>query len=135
MARGLAMGGHKFYILLGLFTFIFIAYLWLAPKLVKKPAGTPPRSGSNEEASQVTRAASGAAPEPVGAPGTTPPAAAAGAGGGGLMTSPISAVGSSNAIGGPLPYNVGGQTSASSVGRVGGYAARIFPGVHKIAYQ
>lgn len=147
--KGLGGGeSNKFYSRVGLFALIFIAYLWVAPKLIKKPAGTPPRSGSNEEMQQANRTASGMAPEPVGAPGTAPsppiaapPAVGAATGAPSLMGggggSPL---GSSNV----LPVGAGAigqaQQTSSIVGKIGpgslagAYSARVFP-MAKISYQ
>lgn len=58
-------GDNSFYIMVGTFTIVFLAYLWVGPKLIKKPAGTPPRSGSNEEQKQATRVVNGMPPQPV----------------------------------------------------------------------
>lgn len=135
-------GGNKYYVEIGIFTLLFVVYLWIAPKLIKKPAGTPPRSGSNEETQQANRTASGMTPEPVGAPGTAPnpPIAApsGSAGGGSGLGGGLSVVGSGNTLGGPLPATTGGQSSSYGVGRIGGYRARAmaaFPYVGKISYQ
>ena len=58
-------GDNSFYIMIGTFTIVFLAYLWIGPKLIKKPSGTPPRSGSNEEQKQATRVVNGMPPQPV----------------------------------------------------------------------
>ena len=60
----LNFGSTNFYVMIGSFAIIFMVYLWLAPKLVKKPAGTPPRSGSNEEKKQVAKSIAGIPPQP-----------------------------------------------------------------------
>lgn len=59
------MKGNNFYIWIGSFALILMLWLWVGPKLVKKPAGTPPRSGSNEEKKELMRAAGGMPPQPV----------------------------------------------------------------------
>lgn len=140
--------GNKFYVDLGIFTLFFIAYLWIAPKLIKKPAGTPPRSGSNEETQQANRTAQGQAPEAVGAPGTapTPPNQS------GIHVSPMGS-GTSSGISMPAGSNTLGNvplssTSTASMGTGnspsisvplgGAYRARAsaFPGLlSKISYQ
>jgi hypothetical protein len=59
------MKGNNFYIWIGSFALILMLWLWVGPKLVKKPAGTPPRAGSNEEKKEMMRAAGGIPPQPV----------------------------------------------------------------------
>jgi len=142
--RGIGGGGsNQFYIRVGMFALIFIAYLWVAPKLIKKPAGTPPRSGSNEEMQQANRTASGMAPEPVGAAGTAPSppiAAPAALGATGAAPSISAPLGSSNIL--PVGGGALGQAQqiSSIVGKVGpgslagAYSARVFP-TAKISYQ
>lgn len=56
---------HNIYVMVGTFALVFLTYLWVAPKLLKKPLGTPPRSGSNEESKQMARVQSGIPPQPV----------------------------------------------------------------------
>ena len=46
----------------GTFAVIMMIYLFLAPKLVKKPSGTPPRAGSNQEKVAMQQAAGGGVP-------------------------------------------------------------------------
>jgi hypothetical protein len=52
----------------GTFAVIMMIYLFLAPKLVKKPSGTPPRSGSNAEKQAIAETMAGAPPMGGGAP-------------------------------------------------------------------
>src|SRR5947209_3238278 len=65
---GLMKGDHRFYRTVGTFALIFMLYLWIGPKLVKKPAGTPPRSGSNEEKKQIAKVVAGHPPQPTDTP-------------------------------------------------------------------
>lgn len=57
--------GHNLYVWVGSFALILMAWLWIGPKLVQKPAGTPPRSGSNEELKEMIIAERGIPPQPV----------------------------------------------------------------------
>jgi hypothetical protein len=59
------MKGNNFYIWIGTFALLLMLWLWVGPKIVKKPAGTPPRAGSNEEAKELARATAGVPPQPV----------------------------------------------------------------------
>lgn len=56
---------QKVYMWVGTFAVIMMIYLFLAPKLVKKPSGTPPRAGSNQEKMAIQQAAAGAPPMPA----------------------------------------------------------------------
>lgn len=66
------MKGNNFYIWIGTFSLLLMFWLWVGPKLIKKPAGTPPRAGSNEEAKELGRAVSGMPPAPMSGKGITP---------------------------------------------------------------
>lgn len=52
----------------GTFAVIMMIYLFLAPKLVKKPSGTPPRSGSNAEKQAIQQISAGAPAANIAAP-------------------------------------------------------------------
>lgn len=58
--------GSNWYVWIGSFALLLMAWLWVGPKLIQKPAGTPPRSGSNEEAKEMTRTSIGVLPQPTG---------------------------------------------------------------------
>jgi hypothetical protein len=65
---------HGTFLLIGTFALVFMFYLWIGPRLIKKPVGTPPRSGSNDEAQQVAQSVAASTPPAAAAPGvTTPP--------------------------------------------------------------
>ena len=65
---------HGTFLLIGTFAIVFMFYLWIGPKLIKKPVGTPPRAGSNDEAMQVAQTVAATTPPAASAPGiTTPP--------------------------------------------------------------
>lgn len=76
MKFGRGRGDNSFYVMVGTFTLVFLAYLWIGPKVIKKPAGSPPRSGSNEESKQAARVVNGMPPQPVSAGPKTLPASA-----------------------------------------------------------
>lgn len=80
--------GNNFYVWIGTFALLLMLWLWVGPKLVRKPAGTPPRAGSNEEAKEISKAVAGVPPQPV--KGRIPgvfqsPSTAAAIGGSGLI--------------------------------------------------
>jgi hypothetical protein len=46
---------QKVYMWIGTFAVVMMVYLFVAPKMVKKPGGAPPRAGSNSEQMAVAQ--------------------------------------------------------------------------------
>lgn len=61
--------------------------------MIKKPAGTPPRSGSNEEVKQLARVESGMPPQPITAGHSVAPGSATPSGKPRVMFGPLPASG------------------------------------------
>ena len=96
------MNQKGFFTVAGGFAAAFMIWLFVGPKLVKKPAGTPPRSGSNEETKQVNRVAAGLPPQPTKGGFTT-------------MTPPsmnLPKIPNYKGLGGPLPVDIGAGSGA-----------------------